>query len=440
MPVITDALKKQLARDIISDYNVAGNYYYLGIGRSQLWDDSDVTSVVTNTSRAERDFRLNMQGVKQITDVSYVVPRHNWTSGTVYSSFDDANQGHPVVPYYVMTQTQQVYMCVQQGRDATGTANPSITEPTGTTTALITTGEGYVWKYLYSLSAYETSRYLAANYMPVSFIDSADETLRQQLQQDVQNAAVAGQINKTVITSGGTGYSVAPTISITGDGTGAAATAFVFAGSVTKIEMTNYGQNYTYASINFSDGNAKARASLAPRAGFGADPRDDLKSAAIMFNGRPAGSEGGALLINQDFRQVGLIRNPKKGDIDSDFTSNAGITLKYLAFQPGAAAFTPDNIVVGNSSSAKAYIDQVDSAAGLYYHQTETTGFNSFVLGETLTSQNLSGVTVAGGAVLDSDRPGAVNPHSGNVLYMDNKAAIVRSSGETQDVKVVIQL
>jgi hypothetical protein len=42
-----------------------------------------------------------------------------------------------------------------------------------------------------------------------------------------------------------------------------------------------------------------------------------------MFNGRPDGTESGALLIDQDFRQVGLIRNPKITATDSDFTGNA---------------------------------------------------------------------------------------------------------------------
>ena len=440
MAVITDKLKRQIADSILADYNTDGNYYYLGIGRSQLWDDSDITPDARNAISSERDFRLNLQGMKQIADVSYVVPRYNWTSGTVYTSYDDNTISYPTIPYYVITQTQQVYICVQQGRDATGTPVPSITEPTGTGTGDITTGEGYVWKYLYSLSAYETSRYLAANFMPVTYIDSADETIRQQLQAAVQTAATPGEISKIVLTSGGTGYSSAPSVSIIGDGTGAAATATVFGGSVTKVEMTDRGSGYTYANVEFSTGNATARASLAPLGGFGADARDDLKAVALMFNGRPAGNEGGSLLIDQDFRQVGLIRNPLKGDIDSDFTSNAGITLRYLKFEPGATAFSADNIIKGNTSNAKAYIDFADSAAGVYYHQTSVTGFRAFTPGETLTAENLSGVTVTGGGVLDSDLLPDINPHSGTVLYMDNKAAIVRSAGETQDIKIVIQL
>jgi hypothetical protein len=41
-------------------------------------------------------------------------------------------------------------------------------------------------------------------------------------------------------------------------------------------------------------------------------------------------TESGALLIDQDFRQVGLIRNPKITATDSDFTGNAASTLDFF--------------------------------------------------------------------------------------------------------------
>jgi hypothetical protein len=130
---------------------------------------------------------------------------------------------------------------------------------------------------------------LTANFMPVQFIDSA-ENPNQTLQKSIQDAAVPGQISGIAITSGGTGYvSAPPTVSIIGDGDSATATATMSGGAVVKIEMTNRGSNYTYASVNFSSGAATARAILSPLGGFGADPRNDLRSSALMFNGRPDG-------------------------------------------------------------------------------------------------------------------------------------------------------
>lgn len=448
MAIITDAMKKQVAEQLIRDFDSSDTYYFVGIGRSQIWNDSDIVVLETNSYRDQYRFRQNLQGVKQIADISMVVPRHNWSSGTIYSGWDDAQVGYPANAYYIITSLNQVYICIQPGRSTTGALVPSIVEPTGTSITFIKTADGYIWKYLYTLSALEASRFLAANFMPVRYIDSATNAI-EQLQEDVQNAAIAGQVARAIITTGGTGYTAAPTVSIIGDGDSAAATAVVFGGAVVRIQMDSNGSGqirgsgYNEANIILTGGGgsgAAARAVLSPRGGFGADPREDLKATALMFNGRPSDDEAGELLINQDFRQVGLMRNIKRPITDSDFSQTAGNALTFLAFNPGAVPFTTDNIVVGSTSGARAYIDMSDSSVGLFVHQTEVTGFQPFAPGEALTAQNLSGSTVVGSAVLNSIVNPTVNKYSGDLLYLDHRAAIIRSSGETQDIKIVIQL
>lgn len=58
----------------------------------------------------------------------------------------------------------------------------------------------------------------------------------------------AGALSAISLTSGGTGYTSAPTVAITGGGgTGATATATVSAGSVTGFTITNAGSGYTSA-------------------------------------------------------------------------------------------------------------------------------------------------------------------------------------------------
>lgn len=448
MAIITDTHKKLLGDLIINDFNDLTSYYFVGLGRSQIWNDSDIADANTNTYREERLVRNNLQGVKQVTDISFVVPRYNWSSGTTYAAWDDAAVGHPTPSFYVLNSSNDVYVCVRQGKTATGASIPSTIEPTGTTSTLVKTADGYVWKYIYTVGAFAASRFLAANFIPVKFVDSADSSdpISERVQLDIQNGAIPGQIANIIVTSGGTGYSSAPSVIITGDGDSVAtATAVISGGSVVNVILDSNGsgqlkgRNYNYANISFSTGNATARAVLTPSGGFGANAIKDLKASAIMFNGRPSGIEGGELLIDQDFRQVSLIKDIKKIN-DSDFTGAAGLALNKLVFNAGATAFSRDNIVVGATSGAKAYIDQTDSAAGIWIHQTETTGFKSFQPSEALSAQNLAGVTVSGSAVLSSIDSATVNKYSGDILYVDNRAAIVRSAGETQDIKIVIQL
>jgi len=437
--IITDILKRDLLAELKADFDSAGSEYYVGLGRSELWDDSDNVVTPTQSARTEDLFRRSLQGIKKIQDVSYIVPRYNWSSGTTYSAYDDNFSSYPANGYYVKTDQNQVYICLQQGKNANGAAVTSTVEPTGTLTTPFETADGYVWKYLYTITALKANRFLSANYQPVQLLDSASNLL-ETLQVAVQDAATPGEIVGVAVTSGGTGYSSAPTVTIDGDGDSAEATATISGGQVVKIEMTNRGSGYTYASVQFSSGAATARAILSPPGGIGADPRLDLRSSALMFNGRPDGDEDDTLLINQDFRQVGLIRNPKTTEGDSDFTGNAASALRKLTFQGGATPFTNDTFIVGATSGAKAYVTSADSAGGVFYHQTETTGFGTFQSGESLTAENAAGATVTGSATLDSDQAATINRYSGEVLYVDNRSAVTRSAGELQDIKMIIQL
>ena len=88
--VITNRIKKQVINSILSDVNDSDNNYYAAIGRSEDWNDSDVAPQAYNTGREERNFRLGMQSIKNITDIRMVVPRYNWSSGAIYSQYDDA--------------------------------------------------------------------------------------------------------------------------------------------------------------------------------------------------------------------------------------------------------------------------------------------------------------------------------------------------------------
>lgn len=64
-----------------------------------------------------------------------------------------------------------------------------------------------------------------------------------------------GTLASIAVTGGGSGYTSAPTVVITGDGTSGAATATVSGGVVTAITVTNAGTSYTYPPrITFTGG------------------------------------------------------------------------------------------------------------------------------------------------------------------------------------------
>ena len=129
--IITRQLRKILARNFFDGFNLNSNNYYVGIGRPEQWDSSDNVPVPEDTITDIRQVRDQLISVKKVQAVSQVVPRNNWASGTIYSQYDDLISGYPVQPYYVKTDNNQVYMCLETGRDADGNIVPSTVEQIG---------------------------------------------------------------------------------------------------------------------------------------------------------------------------------------------------------------------------------------------------------------------------------------------------------------------
>lgn len=460
MAILTNKIKKQVINDIIEDFqDSASNQYFVGIGRSEDWNDSDVAPTEVSALREERDFRLSLQSIKTIADISFVIPRNNWASGAIYSPYRDHTAGYPTQPYYVINENNQVYICIQQAKNTAGTALTSTVQPTGNTSGTpFTLSDGYVWKFLYSISALDASKFISANFIPVKLqgATDSDSQAADTEQKAVQDAAVVGQITGYVIDSAGAGYTSAPTLTVSGNGTAAKATATISGGAVSKVELVDssgsltLGSGYDFAKVTVTGGGspgkqAKIRPVLSTELGLGGDPRDDLKAASIMFNSKPDGEEGGDFIIGQDFRQVGLLKNVKDSASGVIFTAATGIALKKLVLSGAGAgnSFTADNTIKGNTSNTKAFIDKQDSA-NIWYHQTEDTGFGNFDSGEGITELGTDGLATGTTATLDATYAPYVNPDflntTGDVLYIDNRGSVTRSSTSTEDIKIVIQI
>lgn len=449
--IITDNLKRLLLDQLITDVASPTSSYYVGIGNSIDWDSSDTPPDPINSVREERNLRLRLQSIKSSEDVSYVIPRNNWTAGTIYSGWDDNVSGQPATPYFIITEDNAVYMCLKQGRDSTGAAVASTITPTGASTSSFVTADGYTWKFLYTLSAGNASKFLSANYVPVSYIESIDSASPAAIieQYNIQQAAVPGQIGSIRVVSGGTGYVSAPTVTIIGDGDSCTATAVVSGGAVVDIKIDSdgagnvkHGSGYTKATAVFGSGTATARVTLGPLNGFGANCIHDLRAKAVMFNTKPSGDESGTFITDNDFRQVALIKNPKITATDSDYTGASNYVLNTLTFASVGTAFSIDKTILGATSGAKAYVDTYNNTSKvMYYHQTEDTGFKSFTNGETINETNGSGVgTLDSAAVPGVGAGGYIDWTSGDILYIENRAAIARAVDQTEDIKIVIQL
>lgn len=493
--IITDKIKKMFAQQLFDEntgLNIgdSDNYYYLAVGRSQEWQPSlntDVSPDPSNTEREERQFRYNMQSVKAIESFSFVVPLKDWTANTVYSAYNDNVAGQPAVSYYIRTADNNVYVCLRTGKNATGQTQVSTVKPDHTSISLPILSDGYVWKYLYTISTADANKFLSTEFMPVKYVDSAAGTDPYFGQYTVQNAAVPGEIIGYRVTNKGGVYSAPPALTIVGNGKYATARAILNStGGIEAVEVDDsngagakasdlpyasntylntrngttpaggygFGQGYDYANVLISDATLAAGGTaaeivpiFAPKLGVGGDARDDLRSTSIMFNVKPEGTVDNTWIVDNDYRQVGLLKNITQYDSTAAFTGTSGIALSRMTLTSKPGDGDPTNgygINFGNSieitgadSNAKGWLDFYDDSSTLWYHQDEYTGFTPFRNGETITVEGYSASVLT----LDSSNIAPdVDKFSGDLLFINNFGKVSRDRAQTEDIKLVIKL
>lgn len=181
---------------------------YAVLGKSEPYENEPTPIIPPDNEQylqyqAHRDFI----GGKKITtgDISHVVPRYNWTSGTVYSMYRDTDEDMYDRVYYVLTDEFNVYKCLYNNKGAQSTV-----QPTGFSTQAFTTSDGYTWKYMYTITLGDAEKFLTSVHMPVKTLSSSDGSTEGDRQIAVQNAAVNGAIEIVETVTTGTNYLFLP--------------------------------------------------------------------------------------------------------------------------------------------------------------------------------------------------------------------------------------
>jgi len=424
--IVTSKFRVHNAEQFVEAFSESSNsIMYLFIGKPTAFpDDNAPPTPVNSTANIEYTPWREMYGAKRITtaDVTHAVPRHDWTSGTVYDQYDDQDTNLLDDDFYVMTEDYNVYKCLFNNSGASSTS-----QPTGTSTSEFTTADGYIWKYMYTVTTAKALKFLTNDYIPVQTLASDDGTD----QWDVQAAAVDGAIHVVKVTSGGSGYGSAPSVTITGDGTGATANCTISAGAVTAVTITNPGSGYTRATVSFSTGAAAATAIISPKGGHGADAVEELGGKYVMLNVRLDGNESNTLSTANEFRQVGIVRDPYLyGTTTRAVASSYRQTFKYSLTGVSSGPYTLDETVTSGSNTAT--VVEYDATNS---HLYTTLPLNrAFANGASVTG----GTSTASGTISVIDTPG-LQPYSGELIYVENRVPISRASDQIEDVKLIIQ-
>ena len=441
-------------------------------------------------------------------DVRQVVSRRAWASGTTYDMYrSDYSRTNTAkvsgatnlysASYYVLNSDYRVYVCLSNGMDPDNpNGRPSLDEPTFTDLepkAAGTSGDGYIWKYLYTIKPSDIVKFESTDFIPVpnDWSTSSDTAA-------VRDNAVDGSIKIVTVTNRGVGLGTANStytkVPIKGDGTGAECTIVINNDQkVDTVTVSNQGQNYTYGNIDLEAGGVPTGTTRptfnvvqSPPGGHGSDIYRELGAYNVLLYSRIENDiENPDFITGNQVARVGVVENPKatSGALLSADKATALGALRLTGTGYSTAAFDGDSFITQTISSGTTAVGRVvsyDANTGVlkFWQDRTMAGFNTVGTAQTNpsygyelqeftsspgTGGNLTIVPTSGSnlaidtsftglsTVINSRTyylgqdftNGIANPevkkYSGNIIYIDNRPSITRSTNQKEDIKVILQ-
>ena len=515
--IITDQLRILNAKNFVDSVQDSSNSYYAWIG---LPDAPEFQSDWNSTPPAPKDslddsnyYWDTMIALKKINSgaVSQVIRKISWQSGTTYDMWrNDIDRDNPSQPsgsfdiydsnFYVMNSEYKVYICLFNNANPENSfrGGPSLDEPNFTDLEpreAGSSGDGYIWKYLYTIKPNQIIKFDSTNYIAVP----TDWDTNSSYQSVRENAASGGQLKIVTIRNRGVGIGTAnityTRVPILGDGRGGEATVVINNDSkVESVTVSKGGGGYTFGTLDLKGGGVPTGTVapvfdviIPPNGGHGADIYRELGAYNVLSYARfENDTQNPDFITGNQFAQVGIVKNPKNFGSTTNLTldkASAVYALKLVGTGYSEASFTADSFVtqtVGLGSTAVGRVVSYDQQTGIlkYWQDRRTAGFNTDgtknvnptygfeqlrftasptsggsisitpTSGNTLNiHQNFSGVSTTINSrtyyLGQEFVNGVSNPesekYSGDIIYIDNRPSVTRSTSQKEDVKVILQ-
>ncbi len=493
--IITEKFRTHNARQFIEDFTEESQYVF--IGRPHSWTDDNNPPAPANSESEEISAYEDMIALKKVasTDVSHGLVRYNWdsTGNTKYDEYRDNYSSTNVTNVtgasnffdarsYVITEDFRVYKCLRTGVDASGNAVNSTVKPdtVSSTIPQITSDagatHGYMWKFMYSIGASDVIKFVTNDFIPVKTIGAksgvagsgsnggfgSTATDDSSAQWDVENGAVDGAIYHYVVTAAGSSYSNGSTttfdfdVAIEGDGSGAVATLSFESGALKRVQRkdtSSFGSGYKRAShptltsalSGLSAGTgATFKPIISPINGHGANPLEELGGNYVIVNSRLEFGEGsGDFPTDNDFRRIGLIKNPVQSS-DSTISTEGSLTATNQVTVDNATSLTVDDIITSAASeSASTAKARIVSKTGNVLKLLPVVNAG----GEYVNFANSDSIFKDGSDTnVDVSSSGVSSAHpemtrfTGQILYVENRGAVSRAADQIEDIKLIIEM
>lgn len=488
--IVPEKLRIHHAKQFVESLTEASNdVYYLFIGRPTAWPAGDATvpTPVDSTANTTYEYWRDIMSFRRITanDVAHIVPLNQWTVNGVYAMYDHRTPLGTLAnsAFYVMTPAPEraVFKCIHDGRtNATSGSAKSLTKPVvgGDVTALVSAAgdlNNYVWKYLYTISTTDAQKFVTPSWMPVRNPVEGESSDAYTIFNAARNTS-NGSIQAIVVESAGTDYTGDVTAVITGDGSGAVAQPVLSGNKLSGVNVIAGGQNYTWATVTIQTSNtgsgATATAIISPRNAYsnadgtfyitnhGINLVEELLAKRVMLSVELDGANSsGDLMVGNNYRRVGIVRNPLLFGSNTVATANTyRQTLQLTVSSPRTPEFTVDEIVWQKTSTSEAYgvvvsIDNnvlsLTNVQGTFVTQESIQGIgngsvNGHGVGSTqvvsATPEPFTPTVPASGAlaVVSAISYPEIQPFSGDILYVDQRVPITRATNQTEVIRTIL--
>jgi len=479
--------------------NASNNNLYFFISRPMPWsNESSPPTTIDTINEIQYKSWHNILAAKKVivSDIAFCANRNDWSSGTTYTEYS-SNSAFYNSSFFTMSSDYNVYKCIGNNGGAASTV-----EPSGTSTSIITTGDGYQWKFMYSISTADILKFVTSSYIPVKTLTSDDSSA----QWDVQVAANNASIESFRLVSGGsnyrynTGTAQAGSTSTITLSTGASATNGYYNGMSVYISSgTGNGQLRTILNYNGTTKVASVTSnfSTAPdgTSVYVVSPKINLTGNGSGFSGYPTVSGGAITKINilnpgQNYTQAAVTftsntasaatiypnLSPKGGHGSDPLCELYGHNLLFNVSLSGGESNTfmtsndyrtiglilnprlqsNNSVATGSAYDLTTKVKLV-SPSGTFLKDETITGVssgttatvveyaNSTVLrlcnlsGSFTISETLTGSTSAATANANTITTPSLKQGTGSVLFVDNRTAIQRSSDQQEEYKIIVR-
>ena len=513
--IVTDQFRILNASNFVDNVTDSNNSYYVFVGLSNPTTSGfgRATDFNTDTPSPTDNFNYmnfvgdNMSFGKKVTsdNVRRLVRKITWSRGTKYEMYrhDYSNDNKSPITgssrlydanYYVMNSDFKVYVCIDNGSSGISTTgNASLDEPTFTDlepSKAGTSGDGYLWKYLFTISPSDIIKFDSTDFISVSnnwssSTDAQIAAVRDNGDSDTNN----NQIKKVYIDNQGNGYTngTGQEVSILGDGSGGKVVVDVVNGKVTNAVVSSGGKGYTYGIVDLGAiGNTSASVKaklipiIPPSKGHGHDIYKELGSDRVLVFARFDTSTTNDFPVNTSFSQIGILKNPTSigsTNLFTDPTFSSVGALKFTSFnvEPKVGEIISQDVTGGTAKGFVAAFDNETKVVKFVQDRSNTLNPSSFdstdyvgvstfskVLSFASNSNSVAGnqgfnATIDTGFTGVSTNPdgtklisldtqftqGVANPEinkkSGDIVYLDNRPLISRNARQKEDVKIILE-